>query len=88
MRNLKPMESNMATTCFFEEVITDQDGKEKMSVEFGRSSFYAGCPIPAGTGEDSIYLRVDGKGIIMDLATAKRFVEAAMGVGRYFSLID
>jgi hypothetical protein len=68
----------MATTMFFEETVKCQGGKEKMDIEFGRSSFYK---------EDSIYLNVDGKSIIMDRATAKRFVEAALDVGQYFGFV-
>ncbi|MES9898741.1 MAG: hypothetical protein ABW148_06940 [Sedimenticola sp.] len=69
----------MATTMFFEETVKCQGGKDEMDIEFGRSSYF---------DEDSIYLNVDGKSIIMDRATAKRFVEAAAGVGRYFRFID
>ncbi|MEZ5593634.1 MAG: hypothetical protein R3F53_24170 [Gammaproteobacteria bacterium] len=69
----------MATTMFFEELVKCQGGKEEMDIEFGRSSFYE---------EDSIYLKVDGKSIVMDRATAKKFVEAASGVGHYFGFID
>lgn len=64
----------MATTIYFEETIADQGGKDKMQVELGRSSFYP---------EDSIYLVVDGKTVIMDRATAARFVEAVQAVGQY-----
>ena len=78
----------MATTVYFEEVVKNQDGGTELNIEFGRSSFYAGCEVESGTGEDSIYFNVDGKGVIMDLATAKRFVEAAQSVGRYYRLID
>lgn len=52
----------MATTMYFEQTIRDQGGKESLDFEFGRSSFYP---------EDSIYLTVDGKTVIMDRATAK-----------------
>ncbi|EJO52936.1 hypothetical protein BURMUCF1_0696 [Burkholderia multivorans ATCC BAA-247] len=45
-----------------------------MDVEFGRFSFYP---------EDSIYLAIDGKTVITDHATAKRFVDAAVAVGSY-----
>ncbi len=69
----------MATTVFFEELVKCQGGKEEMDIEFGRSSFYE---------EDSIYLKVDGKSLVMDRATAKKFVEAASGVGHYFGFID
>ena len=68
----------MATTMYFEETVLDQGKKEKMDIEFGRSSFYE---------EDSIYLIVDGKTVIMDRATAKRFVEAAVSVGQYHGLV-
>lgn len=69
----------MATTMYFEETIRDQGGKESLDVEFGRSSFYP---------EDSIYLSVDGKTVIMDRATAKRFAEAVVSVGQYHGLVD
>lgn len=69
----------MATTMYFEETIHDQGDKNSMEVEIGRSSFYA---------EDSVYLRVDGKLVIMDRATAKRFVDAVVSVGRYHGLTD
>lgn len=78
----------MATTMYFEELVRDQDHKGEMEFEFGRSSFYSGCDVANGKGEDSIYLNVDGKGVIMDLATAKRFVEAAVSVGHYHELLD
>ncbi len=69
----------MATTMYFEENIMDQGGKESMDVEFGRSSFYR---------EDSIYLTVDGKTVIMNLKMAKKFVDAVGAVGRYHGLVD
>lgn len=69
----------MATTMFFEETVKCQGKNEEMDIEFGRSSFYE---------EDSIYLTVDGKSLIMDRATAKRFVEAAASVGNYFGFLD
>lgn len=69
----------MATTMFFEKTIKDQGEKCEMEFEFGRSSFYK---------EDSIYLKVDGKVLVMDRATAKEFVEAAARVGQYFGFIN
>lgn len=79
----------MATTCYFEEVITDQDGENSMEVEFGRSSFYSGGQLKGGgTGTDSIYLNVNGESVIMDRDMAKKFVEAVYSVGRYHGLID
>lgn len=64
---------------FFEETVKCQGGKKEMDIELGRSSFY---------DEDSLYLTVDGKSIVMDRATAKRFVESVAGVGHYFGFID
>ncbi|HEG1987558.1 hypothetical protein [Enterobacter cloacae] len=49
-----------------------------MEVEVGRSSFYA---------EDSIYLTIDGKTVIMDREMAKKFVEAVVSVGFYHGLV-
>lgn len=69
----------MATTMYFEEEVRDQGGKAKLIVEIGRSSFYS---------EDSIYLKVDEKLVIMDLATAKRFVDAVISVGYFHGLVD
>jgi hypothetical protein len=69
----------MATTIYFEEEIRDQGGKAHMMVEIGRSSYYS---------EDSIYLNVDGKLVIMDLATAKSFIDAVISVGHFHGLVD
>jgi hypothetical protein len=69
----------MATTMYFEETIHDQGDKASFNVELGRSSFYK---------EDSIYLAVDGKTVIMDRATAKRFVKAVAAVGHYHGMLD
>lgn len=69
----------MATTMYFEEEVRDQGGKAKMMVEIGRSSFHS---------EDSIYLKVAEKLVIMDLATAKRFVDAVISVGHFHGLVD
>jgi len=69
----------MATTQYFEETIKDQGGRTSMDLELGRSSFYP---------EDSIYLAVDGKMVIMDRATAKRFVAAVLNVGHYHGLVE
>lgn len=68
----------LATTMYFEETILDQGGKISLDIELGRSSYYP---------EDSIYLKVDGKTVIMDLATAQRFVGAVMSVGHYHGLV-
>ncbi|KJH83319.1 MULTISPECIES: hypothetical protein [Pseudomonadaceae] len=69
----------MATTMYFEETIKDQGGRTEMDLEIGRSSFYP---------EDSIYITVDGKTVIMDRKTAKKFVEAVNSVGFYHGFVD
>jgi hypothetical protein len=76
---IQKRELEMATTVYFEETVKCQGGNVEMDVEFGRSSFY---------DEDSIYLNVDGKSLVMDRATAKKFVKAACNVGHYFGFID
>ncbi|GGW27083.1 hypothetical protein [Vreelandella hamiltonii] len=69
----------MATTMYFEETIKDQGGRTEMELEIGRSSYYP---------EDSIYITVDGKTVIMDRKTAKRFVEAVNSVGFYHGFVE
>lgn len=69
----------MATTMYFEETIRDQGGKTSVDLEIGRSSYYA---------EDSIYMIVDGKTVIMDRETAKRFVDAIIAVGSYHGFVE
>ena len=69
----------MATTMYFEETIKDQGNRTSMDVEIGRSSFYP---------KDSIYINVDGKLVIMDRETAKRFVEAVVSVGFYHGFTE
>lgn len=69
----------MATTMYFEETVRDQGGKTSFDIELGRSSFYP---------EDSIYLTIDGKNVIMDRATAQRFVSAVASVGHYHGLLE
>jgi TPR repeat protein len=78
-RKLTNRRNVMATTMYFEETIHDQGSKATFDVELGRSSNYK---------EDSIYLTVDGKTVIMDRSTAKRFVEAVVAVGQYHGMID
>lgn len=79
----------MATTIYFEGEVKDQDGKNSFFIELGRSSFYSGCKLENGQlGDDSIYLHVDGKMVIMELETARKFVNAAADVGRYFGILE
>lgn len=64
---------------YFEETVKDQGNKTSIDIELGRSSYYP---------EDSIYLTVDGKTVIMDRATAQRFVDAVVSVGQYHGLLE
>ncbi|MDH3355337.1 MAG: hypothetical protein OEL79_09000 [Chromatiales bacterium] len=68
----------MAATMYFDETLKDQGDKNSIDVEIGHSSFYS---------EDSIYINVDGKLVIMDRAQAKRLVEAIVSVGQYHDFI-
>lgn len=63
---------------YFDETLKDQGDKNSIDVEIGHSSFYS---------EDSIYINVDGKLVIMDRAQAKRLVEAIVSVGQYHDFI-
>lgn len=56
---------SMATIVYFEETVNDQGGKDSIELEVGRLSF---------APEDSVCIKADGKTIIMNRATAKRFV--------------
>jgi hypothetical protein len=67
----------MATLCFFDETINDQDGKTSMSFEVGRSSYY---------DEDSLYMVIDGKAICINRATATKICAAFEGVATYLQL--
>ncbi|ARE85297.1 hypothetical protein ROSMUCSMR3_03849 [Roseovarius mucosus] len=78
----------MATTTYFDETIKDQDERCSMNVEFGRCSFYSGCDVKSGQGTDSIILKVNDECVIMDIQMAKKFVNAAADVGRYFGILD
>ena len=67
----------MATIMFFEETVKDQGNEITMDIEIGHSSY---CP------EDCVYIVVDGKTVIMDRATAKRFANAVADVKQYLGL--
>ena len=68
----------MATTSYFEETIVDQGGDISMDVEVGTSSYYQ---------KPSLYLSVDGKEVIMDQETAKRFIKAVVDVGHFYGFV-
>lgn len=69
----------MATTMYFEEKIEDQGKKTEMELGIGRSSYYE---------QDSIYITVDGKSVVMNRATAERFVDAVVKLGIYHGFIE
>jgi len=65
----------MATTCFFEETISDLEKKEaRIDFEFGRSSFY---------GQNLMYFRINGEGVIVDEETGKKIAEQMQGLAAY-----
>ena len=65
----------MATTCFFEETITDKKDKSiKVELEFGRSSYY---------GESLLYLRFGDTGLIVDEKTGRKIAEQMAAVAAY-----
>jgi len=64
---------------YFEEKIHDQGKKTEMDLEIGRSSCYE---------EDSIYIKADDNLVIMDRATAKRFVDSVVKLGIYHGFIE
>jgi hypothetical protein len=69
----------MANTLYFHELIRDQGGSTTVDLEFGRSSSYK---------EDSLYITVDDKLIIVDRETAKRIIKEMNDVARYLKLLD
>lgn len=68
---------NMTTTVFFEDTVVCQSGKDEFYIELGRTS----C-----VGEDSIYLNIDGKGVVMTREIARQFVDAVVETGCYLGL--
>ena len=65
----------MATTVFFEKLLKDKVGEaQPVKLEFGRSSF---------TGENLLYVSIDGKPIIVDKATGREICEAMGNVATY-----
>ena len=68
----------MATTCFFEEALKDQEEKDvTVFLEFGRSSFY---------GESAMYVKTSEGLVILDQAKAKELYEAMQSLGTYLQL--
>lgn len=66
----------MATTCFFEETLTDKEDKSrKLDLEFGRSSYY--------DGESLIYIVAGEQTVILDDAKGRELYDAMMRLGAY-----
>jgi len=66
----------MATTIFFEENLQNAGGSAReLQLEVGTTNFIR---------ENSIYITVDGKQIVMDEKMSKKFVEAVGKIGRYY----
>lgn len=65
----------MATTCFFEETISDLEKKDaKIEFEFGRSSFY---------GENLMYFKINGVALIVDDKTGRKIAEQMENLAAY-----
>lgn len=67
----------MATTMFFEETVTDADGKNPIDLEFGRSSYF---------GENSLYIVMGENSVCVDRKTAKRILDAMDSVATYLNI--
>lgn len=65
----------MATTCFFEEVLKDEEANVEMDLELGRSSYYG--------GESLIYLRVGETHLIMNEKSGRALYAAMSDLGTY-----
>lgn len=70
----------MATTMFFEERVESAvpNDEEAFEIEFGRSSY---------TGDNRLYLVIDGKSVQFDHDQAKRFCEAVDSVASYLGYL-
>jgi hypothetical protein len=65
----------MATTMYFEEVVSDkQDKALTLDLEVGRSSYYR---------ENLIYLRIGDDQVILDAETGRRLCEAIASLAAY-----
>jgi hypothetical protein len=65
----------MATTMFFEEEIKDLKEPGSVELEFGRSSYYGGI--------SRLYVKVDGKFMVLDEAQGRRLCAAMEDVRAY-----
>jgi hypothetical protein len=71
---------DMATTCFFKEIVVDKEDKSNVfDLGLGRSSFY--------DEEDLVYLRVGDHNVIMDAQQGKRFCQKVKEFDVYLSYI-
>ena len=64
---------------FFAGTVKDKKRDNSIELEFGRSSFYR---------ENSLYLVVDGKHIVMDYAEAKKLINSMMDVAHRLGMVE
>ncbi|WP_426411974.1 hypothetical protein [Bradyrhizobium ganzhouense] len=65
----------MATTCFFEETISDLQKKDaKIELEFGRSSYY---------GKNLMYFTINGESVIVDEETGRKIAVQMESLAAY-----
>ena len=68
----------MTTTVFYHNTIHDKEKQDvKIELEFGSSSFYG--------GENLMYLRIDGKFMVLDRETGVKILNTALKLGTYLS---
>jgi hypothetical protein len=76
--NAVNQESAMTTTVFYHKIIHDKEKQDvKIELEFGGSSFYG--------GENLMYLRIDGKFMVLDRETGVKIFNAVQKLGTYLS---
>jgi len=76
--NAVTQEGAMTTTVFYHNIIHDKEKQDvKIELEFGGTSFYG--------GENLMYLRIDGKFMVLDRETGVKFFNAVQKLGTYLS---
>ena len=69
----------MATTMYFEGTVKDKKRETSFEIEFGRSNYY---------GEESMYLLVDGKSVVMDREIFVKIAEGMNLLSHYSGALD
>ena len=66
------------TTVFYYNIIYNKEKQDvKTELEFGGTSFYG--------GENLMYLRIDGKFMVLDRETGVKILNTALKLGTYLS---